>query len=519
MTQQSGTDVSEPASDASSDHEFAGEITVSSKIIDQLSSGLYESPAACLKELINNAYDADAREVNVSLRPDADLIIISDDGTGLNRDEFLRHFKRIARSYKRESGDLTKFGRPKIGKIGIGFIAANEICERLEIISTKEGSTEHLRVVLDFEEMRKDSDLRERPEGNVAKGDFKGSVTFDADKDSHYTRLLLSSVKGESRDFLNGAREGLPDQTLYGLSAESVRDKLSRSTMRTWDELDLYSRTVLEISENIPVSYHDDWAGDYEEELRDLTTAASDLDFTVRIDGTELRKPVVLRPDDHRTLLRRFRIEGKFVSAVGYMFSYDKKLNPSELNGLLVRIRNSAVGRYDNGYMDFPAYIAPLFQDWATVELYADDRLEDALNIDRKTLRVTHPAYVELQSELHIELTAFFNQVRRDIYGTRSAERKRDSAATQADKLRDFAERDLGLPPEVKEVIAATGRKIAIKERTDPSTLNATEIKALTRTYSPTEVLEMVKTAAAAAGISAADTERLLRGLLEKLQG
>jgi len=35
--------------------EFDGEIRVASRIVDYLSSGLYKSPAACLKELINNA--------------------------------------------------------------------------------------------------------------------------------------------------------------------------------------------------------------------------------------------------------------------------------------------------------------------------------------------------------------------------------------------------------------------------------------------------------------------------------
>ncbi len=36
-------------------NEFKGEIVVASRIVDYLSSGLYESPAACLKELVNNA--------------------------------------------------------------------------------------------------------------------------------------------------------------------------------------------------------------------------------------------------------------------------------------------------------------------------------------------------------------------------------------------------------------------------------------------------------------------------------
>src|SRR2546423_10664795 len=101
---------------------YTGKITVASRIVDQLSSGLYESPAACLKELINNSYDADATRVDVLIKPDADRIVISDDGFGMNRDEFIRHFSRVSESHKRDDGDTTAGGRKKIGRIGIGFI-------------------------------------------------------------------------------------------------------------------------------------------------------------------------------------------------------------------------------------------------------------------------------------------------------------------------------------------------------------------------------------------------------------
>ena len=59
---------------------FKGEIKVASRIVDHLSSGIYKSPAACLKELINNAYDADALNVHVSVKPDADRIIVLKEG-------------------------------------------------------------------------------------------------------------------------------------------------------------------------------------------------------------------------------------------------------------------------------------------------------------------------------------------------------------------------------------------------------------------------------------------------------
>ena len=141
------------------DAPFKGEIVVASRIVDALSSGLYESPAACLKGLVNNAYDADAENVGIYVKPDADEIVIEDDGTGISRSEFIRHFSRISESHKREDSDKTTRlrMRPKVGKIGIGFIAANELCDVMEIESTKSGSTELLLASIDFAAMRSDT--------------------------------------------------------------------------------------------------------------------------------------------------------------------------------------------------------------------------------------------------------------------------------------------------------------------------------------------------------------------------
>src|SRR3954471_4095193 len=94
---------------------FSGVVRVASSIVDYLSSGLYESSAACLKELINNSYDADATTVHVFVKPDADRIIIEDDGIGFTRDQFVEHFSHVSESAKREESDETESGRKKVG--------------------------------------------------------------------------------------------------------------------------------------------------------------------------------------------------------------------------------------------------------------------------------------------------------------------------------------------------------------------------------------------------------------------
>lgn len=492
---------------------FDGVVTVSSVIIDQLSSGLYDSPAACLKELVNNSYDADATEVFVTVRPDAALLVIDDNGTGLNKAEFENHFRRIARSYKREDGDKTSSGRPKIGKIGIGFIAANEICERLEILSTKVGSTDLLHVTLDFQQMRLDADQRRNKDESVSKADYYGAVTTTAKKDEHYTRIFLTEVKEESMRVLDGTRVGKPDSTIYGATLQGVKEILERPSLRTWGDLDLYSKTVLEIGLNVPVRYHEGWAGAHSEALGSFTSAMEKWNFSVHVDGTELRRPVLFPESAGRSIVRKFAIAGDHVSATGYLFALDHKLTPIDLNGVNIRIRNAGVGGYDRSYLDYPGYKSPIFQDWVSAELIADDRLEEALNIDRKTLRTTHPSYVELQSQFHDQLDSFFSEVRRELYGTRSAERKREVAQTQARRIAEASGRSA--PSDLVSFNLPDGESVEITIDA-PFDLSKRDIDSLSRTYRPTEILQVVKEAASDAGLPTAMTEALLAALGRK---
>ena len=414
---------------------FRGEIRVASRIIDYLSSGLYPSPGACLKELVNNSYDADATSVFVYVKPDADRIIIEDNGTGMNRDEFVTHFERVSESHKREKSEYTQSGRrPKIGKIGIGFIAANEICEVMELYSTKKGSSELLHVTINFDEMRKPVEQRRRDGGDFVKADYIGEI-LETSKSEHYTRIFLTGVRGEAQNILAGARPQSAagkGRSLYGLGPASVRSALADSTLKSWKDFDSYSETMLEVALNVPVKYHDSWVPSaLHRKVRDFEDAVEALEFEVYYDGTELRKPVVFTPGNRGALINRFKYNGKHVSAHGYFYAQHGTIQPRDLHGLLVRIRNAAVGEFDDSFWGFSPSESSLIQRWVSAEIWADDRLEDAMNIDRRTLREAHPAYVELREALHKHLRVVLSQARSELYQAASAER-RDQLASSA---------------------------------------------------------------------------------------
>ena len=470
----------------SSTNEFEGEIIVASRIIDYLSSGLYESPAACLKELINNSFDADATKVDVFVKPDADRIIIEDNGTGMDRADFEKHFKKISESHKRDDSDFTRSGRPKIGKIGIGFIAANEICDVMELVSTKEGSTELLEVSIRFDLMREDPGIRRRTDTEFAKADYHGSVS-ETDPVSHFTQVFLKKVRGEAKSILAGAGSNefvSGKKTLYGLKAETVCKNLKDNNLKTWTDFDAYSKNRLEVALNVPVPYHDEWLPlNLRSEVADLEQQVQQLEFSLFFDGSEIRKPIVFNPDG-KALISRFEFDGKYVAAQGYFYAQHGTIKPPELHGLLIRIRNAAVGNYDSSFLGYPPSRGSLLQRWISGEIIADDRLEDAMNIDRQTLRVAHPAYVELQRAVHSHLENLIKRVRDEIYNVGSKTRKIERAKKVEEKILSVATH------EITRVSPSAAKRV--KVAWEDATSDEMGQKKLLRKFTVDELYELV---------------------------
>ncbi len=469
--------------------KFTGEITVAARIIDYLSSGLYRNPAACLKELVNNAYDADASTVRIYVKPDADRIIIEDDGSGMTREEFVSHFSRISESHKRDGSEATKSGRPKVGKIGIGFIAANELCEVIELFSTKAGSADLLHVTIDFSELKKPIEQRRRP-GGIFKAGYEGTVTETAKAD-HYTRLFLRGVKGGAKGILAGARAQVKNRdarSLYGLNAKSVETELKKPELKTWKDFDTYSETMLRVALNVPVQYHANWMpARFRKRVASFEKAVKKLDFSVSYDNTELRKPIVFSPHG-RSLIVPFKHVGKNVSARGYFYAQHGIVRPIELQGVMIRVRNAGVGEYDSSFLGFPQSEFSLIQRWVSGEVWADDRLEEAMNIDRSTLRETHPAYVELRTTIHEALRKVFSRARKNIYSVESDIRRDSEVQKQA--------KNLALT--VSESASVLGPKVAsnLKRAWARTAKRPTERDQLLKRYQISELYEVVIQAA-----------------------
>src|SRR5215203_5476866 len=77
-------------------------------VADQIAAGeVVERPASAVKELVENALDAGATTIEVALEDGGrTLIRVSDDGSGMERDELLLALERHATSKIRSAADL-----------------------------------------------------------------------------------------------------------------------------------------------------------------------------------------------------------------------------------------------------------------------------------------------------------------------------------------------------------------------------------------------------------------------------
>src|SRR5213080_1427430 len=98
-------------------------------------SGVYKPFVKAFKELVSNAYDADANSVQVAFVEDFSSVTVRDDGQGMTPFEFRNDFARIGGGSRRWAGDRTRKDRLRIGSKGIGFLALARYCDTLTVES------------------------------------------------------------------------------------------------------------------------------------------------------------------------------------------------------------------------------------------------------------------------------------------------------------------------------------------------------------------------------------------------
>ena len=109
-------------------------ITVDKSHIITIGERLYEQSIELIRELVNNAYDADATRVDVTVSDKE--IVVADNGEGMDL-EGLKQYFNVGSNEKLLNPVSSRFGRNRICQFGIGKFASLAAASRFEITTQR----------------------------------------------------------------------------------------------------------------------------------------------------------------------------------------------------------------------------------------------------------------------------------------------------------------------------------------------------------------------------------------------
>lgn len=113
---------------------------ISLSILNHLGRNLYRSFMTVLGEAISNSWDADANNVYIAINRDSKLLIVRDDGNGMDESDFQNKFLKIGYSKRKDNITHTVSNRPFIGRKGIGKLALLSCAQRITILTKAKGA-------------------------------------------------------------------------------------------------------------------------------------------------------------------------------------------------------------------------------------------------------------------------------------------------------------------------------------------------------------------------------------------
>jgi hypothetical protein len=396
--------------------------------------------------------------------PRFETLSCEDDGVGMSEDEFRRLMnKGIGSSYKRSdtAGPTAVHKRPLIGRLGLGILSLAQICTRFEILSHHKETETAFRATIQFppytrQEM--DKIAKRLSGGDEDEKIFGGNYLlvkeqYDPAKNGVrvFTKYLRESFRKRMsttlQRFANGKGFGVsgPYKTFLAyLSAIYSFPKPVQSLNLVSD----YDQLLFGLALASPLPFMDD--SNLVVQLPAMRHRQAELltyDFNVEVDNLSLTNPVWLPADreghtaehcrlkgsqrkrfdlidgpikercsvvQHRVVVKESDLQfnlyeikyenenvaGSALQFNGYLFQQTGRLYPRDIQGVLIRLHNVAIGKYDNSMLTYPYAEGPRYS-MVSSELFVQRGFEDALNIDRDSFNELHPHYIRVQSYVH----------------------------------------------------------------------------------------------------------------------
>lgn len=184
---------------------------LSSNVLEHIGLNLYSNVPAVLSEVIANAWDADARNVDITLHSSngkCHKIVIQDDGLGMTRDEINERFLLVGYRRRRGQPGNTPKGRPPMGRKGIGKLSLFSVADEIVFETSREGQKSAFRMCLN---------------------EIKGAISRESSVNG-VGQYFPDALDTESVDFESGSRitlSGLRKRQTMG-TVTALRKRLAR---------------------------------------------------------------------------------------------------------------------------------------------------------------------------------------------------------------------------------------------------------------------------------------------------
>lgn len=188
-------------------------LTTNERVIARVTDGIYRQPGSAIRELLANAYDADATWVSVKTdAPIFSRITIEDDGTGMSPEAVIHLLHNIGGSAKRtEQGQelgissstdpsKTPNGRRLIGKLGIGIFSVSQLTHSFQIITKTKSDEYRTVVVVNLQQFA--DEPKDGTQAEFKAGTYQIWRERTTDVEAHGTTIVLTAIRPQTRDSL-----------------------------------------------------------------------------------------------------------------------------------------------------------------------------------------------------------------------------------------------------------------------------------------------------------------------------
>lgn len=331
---------------------FTASLTVDKNIVEILSRSTYQRNFSyALREMVSNAYDADATKVSITIDRRASSITIHDNGNGMNRDEFA-YYLRIA-GKKRGKPVTTRFRRKRIGQFGVGFLSVFPFCETLKLITSRENSDEVLTASVPAAEFF----ARPLEQIDVEALEVNGVIFADPkQRREHFTTITLTGLTGLAKASISTTPPKQPGQQ-------------RRRTASIWD-LSPLDRLRWQLCDELPIAFPEE--SPYRTVFDQSESQLMDVDF----DGERLYRNDVLGD-----LLDTGEFTAEGVRCRYAICTPWKPVKPWEMRHIKMRLNNVGVG--ERTEFDVTRTRAYSRISWLSGELQILEGLDSHISVSR----------------------------------------------------------------------------------------------------------------------------------------